>query len=171
MPAEFQILSLPPQFRSKLQFMLLVLLIPATLKPLQQKKYFDYLSEELNYLATVGLRCGPRGTIKAQVFGITLDLPGRDKFLSLRGYNSVHGCPDCLLEYVSKWKLMYLGSRRQLPPESPLRGRRCGDYQFIDEEPRPAAPLRTTALMHDCLQVLFHVLLHYCRCSQPCIAY
>lgn len=84
MPAEFQILSLPPQFRTKLKFMLLVMLIPATLKAFQQKKYFDYLAEELNDLATTGLR-GPRGTINVRVFGITLDLPGRDKFLQLRG--------------------------------------------------------------------------------------
>ena len=57
---------------------------------------------------------------------------------------------------------MYVGSRRQLPADSPLRRSRCGDYQFMDDEPRPAAPRRTTALMHDCLQVFVcgHVCTH-----------
>ena len=86
MPAEFQILSLPPKFRTKPEFMLLSLLIPAQLKARAQKKYFDYVVEtELNLMTTTGLP-GPRGMmVKASVFGITLDLPGRDKFLHLRG--------------------------------------------------------------------------------------
>ena len=82
MPAEFQILSLPPKLRTNTNYMLLSLLIPAKLKEASQKKYFDYLVDaELNYLATTGLR-RPSGRItKAKVFGVTLDLPVRDKFL------------------------------------------------------------------------------------------
>lgn len=47
-----------------------------------------------------------------------------------------------------------LGSRRQLPIDSPLRDRRCGLYHFIGEERRGPAKLRTTALMHNCLRLL-----------------
>ena len=49
---------------------------------------------------------------------------------------------------------MFLGSRRQLPADSPLRGRSFGPYHFIDEERRAPARLRTTRLMRDCLRVM-----------------
>ncbi len=48
---------------------------------------------------------------------------------------------------------MYLGSRRLLPLDSPLRQSKCGEFQFIDEERLGPPPTRTTALMHDCLQI------------------
>ena len=162
MPAEFQILSLPPQLRTNPDFMLLSLLIPATLKESSQKKYFDYLVKaELNYLATTGLsRPGGRKT-KAKVFGVTLDLPGRDKFLWLRGHNSVHGCPDCIIKYKSMWKMMFVGSRRLLPADSPLRAKKCGAYDFHAEEMRPPPPARTTALMRECLQVFGLLAFYY----------
>ena len=86
MPLVAKLLSLPPQIRSKTSHMLMIMLIPSKLKVAQQKKYFDYLVEvELNGLATTGLR-HPGGRTRVKVFGITLDLPGRDKFLWLRGW-------------------------------------------------------------------------------------
>ena len=85
MPAEFMILNLPPQFRSKPDYMFLSLLIPAHLKATAQKRYFDYLVDtELNPLATTGF-IHPRGRARVLVFSSTLDLPGRDKFFRLRG--------------------------------------------------------------------------------------
>lgn len=70
------------------------------------------------------------------------------------GFQSVHGCPDCINEYPSyDSKMMYLGTRRQLPPGSPLRQRRCGIYQFIRAEMRAPAARRTTEMMQMCLQV------------------
>ena len=153
MPAEFQILSLPPKLRTDTDFMLLTLLIPSKLKESSQKKYFDYIVDaELNYLATTGLRRPSGRMTKAKVFGITLDLPGRDKFLWLRGYASEQGCPDCLVKYKSMWKMMYVGTRQLLPANSPLRNKTCGEYEFHEEERRPAPPARTTRLMHECLQ-------------------
>ena len=73
------------------------------------------------------------------------------------GYNSVQGCPDCLIQYVSLWKMIYVGSRMLLPRDSPLREKRCGVYEFMSEEKRPAPPERTTALMRDCLQVCLFI--------------
>ena len=154
MSAEFQILSLPPKLRNNPDFMMLIMLIPARLKAASQKKYFDYLVDtELNYLSTTGVIRPSGNRTKVKVFGITLDLPGRDKFLWLRGYASVQGCPDCLLNYLPAWKMMYVGSRRLLPPNSSLRDKTCGVYEFHAEERRPPPPARTTRLMHECVQV------------------
>ena len=88
MPAVHKVLSLPPTLRNKSEYMMLTMLIPSKLKEGAQKKYFDYLVEvELNPMATIGLsNPDPAvGRTKAKIFGITLDLPGRDKFLWLRG--------------------------------------------------------------------------------------
>lgn len=84
-PLVCQMLSLPPNLRTKEEYMLLSMLFPATLKAGAQKKYFDFLvGVELNPLATVGVRHA-NGFTKVVVFGSTLDLPGRDNFFQLRG--------------------------------------------------------------------------------------
>ena len=86
MPAVYKFLSLAPKLRNKAQYMMLSMLIPSALKEDAQKKYFDYIVEvELNPMATIGLNNPAGGRTKAKIFGITLDLPGRDKFLWLRG--------------------------------------------------------------------------------------
>lgn len=51
-------------------------------------------------------------------------------------------------------KTMFIGSRRELPADSPLRSRRCGTYEFVSEERRGPARLRTTTLMQDCLRLM-----------------
>ena len=56
-PAEFVNLSLPPAIRTKTENILLLMLLPASLK-VGQKKYFDFAAEfELNYLAHTGIYC------------------------------------------------------------------------------------------------------------------
>ena len=87
MPGMYIILSLPPHLRYKPQYMLLSVLIPSSLKAASQKKFYDYIvANELNPLAVVGIRPRHRHSYtKVKVFGISLDLPGRDKFLWLRG--------------------------------------------------------------------------------------
>lgn len=86
MPAVNKFLSLAPKLRNRAEYMMLSMLIPSELKEGAQKKYFDYIVEvELNPMATIGLNNPTSGRTKAKVFGITLDLPGRDKFLWLRG--------------------------------------------------------------------------------------
>lgn len=63
---------------------------------------------------------------------------------------------------------MYLGTRRLLPADSPLRQRRCGAYHFIDEERRPPAAKRTTRLLNVCLQIKKdRDLQHVCGFSGP----
>ena len=111
---------------------------------------------ELNTLATTGIpHPSGRGAIKVAVFATPLDLPGRDKFFWLRGFNSVQGCPICVNIYPSHLsQVMHLGTRRQLPADSPLRQKSFGPYEFISEEERGPAPLRTTQLMKDCLRML-----------------
>ena len=85
MPGEFLNLSLPPQVRTRPEFMLLSMLMPSSLKAAAQKKYLDFLCIELNMLSTIGLRIPGGEQIKVKVFGSSLDLPGRDKFFQLRG--------------------------------------------------------------------------------------
>ena len=56
-----------------------------------------------------------------------------------------------------------IGARRQLPLNSPLRGRLCGSYQFFDQERRPPAALRTTRLMRYSLRIMQEEnLMHVC---------
>lgn len=86
MPAESIVLNVAPWLRGKPEYMMLHFLIPATLKEHEQKKYFDYMTIELNTLATTGIpHPSGRGVIKVAVFATPLDLPGRDKFFWLRG--------------------------------------------------------------------------------------
>ena len=56
-PAEFINLSLPPSERCKSEYILLLMLLPASLpKGRSQKKYYDFAASfELNELATKGL--------------------------------------------------------------------------------------------------------------------
>ena len=85
MPFEYAIMNLPPGLRMKVCYMLLSLLIPSSLKPEAQKKYFDYVVDtELNPLLTTGIRYD-HGIARVMIFGSPLDLPGRDKFFRLRG--------------------------------------------------------------------------------------
>ena len=164
-PVELEILSLPPKERIKEEYMPLSMLFSTTLKCAAQKKYFDFVvAVDLNPLATVGAR-HTSGFTKVIVFGTPLDLPGRDKFFRFRGYQSKHGCPDCVHENPTyNSKMMSIGgTRRLLPPDSPLRQRRCGVYQFVNAELRPPAAKRTTHLMKVCLQIAKDQnLLHVC---------
>ena len=67
----------------------------------------------------------------------------------------MHGCADCLHENPSYCgRMMYLGSRRHLPRNSPLRSRRCGVYHFVADERRGPPARRTTASMKLCLQIV-----------------
>ena len=79
----------------------------------------------------------------------------------------MHGCPDCVAKYPSHLsKMMYLGVRCLLPPDSPLRRQRYGVYQFINEELRAPPAKRTTQLMNVCLQILKDMdLQHVCGFS------
>jgi hypothetical protein len=71
------VLSLPPALRTRSEFMLLSMLMPANVKNYGQKKYFDFVSEfELQQLWHVGV-----SGVKVKVFASSMDTPGRADLL------------------------------------------------------------------------------------------
>lgn len=73
-PAEFINLSLPPALRSKAENIMLLMLVPATMKT-GQKKYFDFAASfELNDLCAIGIN-----GIRVMVFGASLDTKEREE--------------------------------------------------------------------------------------------
>ena len=73
-PAEFINLSLPPAIRSKAANILLLMLVPASMKR-GQKKYFDFAARyELNELCATGI-----DGVRVKVFGTSLDTKGREE--------------------------------------------------------------------------------------------
>ena len=76
-PLEFKNLSLPPAQREKIDHILLLMLIPNTLKGRALKKYFDFAAKfELNDLFYNGI-----DGIKVKVFSTSMDTPGRAELL------------------------------------------------------------------------------------------
>ena len=111
MPFEFVFMNLPPRFRTKVEYMMLSLLLPFTLKPQEQKKYFDYVIEtDLNPMLTTGIRYSGDLVARALVFGSPLDLPGRDKFFQLRGWCSLVHFNNSLTVHLSIHRI-HIGSR------------------------------------------------------------
>ena len=71
------ILSLSPALRTRAEFMLVSMLMPANIKNYGQKKYFDWASEfELQKLWDVGV-----SGVKVKVFASSMDTPGRADLL------------------------------------------------------------------------------------------
>lgn len=69
--------SLPPSIRGKIEYMLLLMLLPAHFKHTQQQKYWDFAaSYELNDLFHRGV-----AGVKAKVFSTSMDTPGRAELL------------------------------------------------------------------------------------------
>ena len=57
-PGGFMNLSLPPPARTKPEHMLMVIIIPTSLKEMSQKKYYDFMADyELNDLFYQGCLC------------------------------------------------------------------------------------------------------------------
>ena len=76
-PAEFVNLSLPPTERSKIENILLLMLLPNSMKGDQSKKYYDFAARyELNDLFNTGVN-----GVKVKVFSTTMDTPGRSELL------------------------------------------------------------------------------------------
>ena len=116
-PAEFVILSLPPAVRHRIENILLLMLLPSTMKNDQAKKYYDFAATfELNDLFDNGkwsfffyyyfvclrvtityvLNCvsGVNG-VKVKVFSTSMDTPGRSELLGMESSASYTGCPVC----------------------------------------------------------------------------
>ncbi len=103
-PAEFVNLSLPPSVRSKVENILLLMLLPSKLKADQAKKYYDFAAKfELNdlfhqgwdrllfvnktiilflflFIHRITQTTGIDG-VKVKVFSTTMDTPGRSELL------------------------------------------------------------------------------------------
>jgi len=76
-PLELKNLSLPPAQREKIDYILLLMLVPNTLKGRALKKYFDFAAKfELNDLFYNGI-----DGIKVKVFSTSMDTPGRAELL------------------------------------------------------------------------------------------
>ena len=76
-PLDFKNLSLPPAQREKIDYILLMMLVPDTLKGRALKKYFDFAAKfELNDLFHNGI-----DGIKVKVFSTSMDTPGRAELL------------------------------------------------------------------------------------------
>ena len=78
-PMEFMNLSLPPSVRGKACNMLLLMLLPSTLKGVEQKKFYDFAAtHELDEL----FRHGVLG-VKVKVFAASMDTKGREELLGM----------------------------------------------------------------------------------------
>ena len=79
-PFQYFICNLPPWLRYKLKHLLIHILIPAHLKGIRSKKYYDFLGKEMTDLYVNGV-----DGVKVIVFGTTLDTPGRRELLNMQG--------------------------------------------------------------------------------------
>ena len=77
-PLDFKVLSVPPAQREKIDYILLLMLVPDDgLKGRGLKKYFDFAAKyELNDLFYNGV-----DGIKVKVFSTSMDTPGRAELL------------------------------------------------------------------------------------------
>ena len=142
MPCELCVMSLPPSERYKPENMLLYMLIPPHFKANLQSKFFDYVvRRELRPLHLVGVN-----NLPVRIVGISLDLRGREKFLSQLNCISYYGCSVCRHRFLPglATKVTFTGARRLLPQGHPLRGKQFGAYDFIAVEQRNPPRFRTT---------------------------
>ena len=108
-PYEFTNWSLPPALRSKLDNILLLMLIPDSLKGGRAKKYFDFAAKfELNELYTTGV-CG----VKVKIFSSSMDTPGRAELLGMQACQAYQSCCVCTHTWTPgpRTKCMYDGYR------------------------------------------------------------
>lgn len=124
--------------------MLLYLLMPDKLKAARQGKYFNYVVDnELRDLHVHGIA----GYSSVRILGISMDLKGREKFLSQTTCGSYFGCAVCLTRFRKglRTKPTFVGARLWLPRDSPLRNEYHNGFDFICEEHGTPPALRTTA--------------------------
>ena len=159
-PAEYCVLSLPPSVRYQSKNMLCWLLMPPSLKASQQAKFFSFfVDHELRSLHTDGILGVP-----VRVFGVSLDLVGRDKFFWKKSCTSYNGCSVCDIHFRPGLhrKPVYIGARKWLPVNSPLRNIFYQGFDFICEERAGPPTSRTTnSVAEACILVAEEELEHY----------
>lgn len=153
MPAEFINLSLPPYLRYKTKNMLLWLLVPSQLSATAQLKYFKHVAiSDINPLKTQGLQDGNGRRVCVSVFGLSLDLKGREKFLNQTSVQSYNGCSTCRIKFEAGThrRLVHAVARRWLPPTHPLRGTRHDGHEFAQTEGKDPAMAKDTDFVLSC---------------------
>ena len=133
-PLAFMNFSLSPALRGKVKFMLLMMLIPATLKE-GQKKYYDFAADyELKRLSSEGI-----GGIKIKIFGTSMDTKGREELLGMQACQAYQSCWVCTHSWspgrlVGRRQCIFDGYRAFLAPGSRARRQtftyKGNKYQF-----------------------------------------
>ena len=102
----------------------------------------------VSYLTCSGIP-GPDGPVACKIFGVALDLKGKEKFLNQVTVQSYCGCSHCLIHYdQGPGGPVFSSARRLLPPDDPLRNQRADvhGYSFVfrnDERRGPPAEKTT----------------------------
>ena len=150
-PAEFVVLSLPPWLRYKLNNILISILLPDGMSAEAQKNFFDHvIAVDYNALFTDGFDVD--GThYNVHIFGTTLDLKGREKFLNQVSVQSYCGCSRCRNVFPKGCGGPRFAIARQfLPPGHPLRRRTYGPLLQYPSQERAGAPaIKDTAFVYD----------------------
>lgn len=149
-PLEFMILSLPPHLRVKARHMLLLMLIPSSLKAKESRKYLDWAADfEINDLHIHGI-----DGVRVIVYATSLDSPGRAELLCMQNHGAIYGCPYCQIAFDPglTTKPVFASYRRFLPLRHPWRQRRFVvdgyEYQFSNVERRlPPEPRSVTSTL------------------------
>ena len=136
MPCEFMLLNLPPWIRFKVENMFISMLIPHSLSPQAQRKYFNKVIEvDLNPMAREGLHVDKGPPVYVKVFGQTLDLKGKEKFLDQVSVQSYSGCSHCAVKFPQGNRGPRFGvARRYLPTGHPLRSQVSLPYEYPEAE-------------------------------------
>ena len=149
------ILNLPPHVRQNAKNILLQMLIPAHLKNQAARKYYDWAAKyEIRDLHVNGI-----DGICVEVYGTTLDSPGRAEMLCMQSHGAYYGCPHCEMMFSPGifTKPVFGGFRCYLPRRSPWRQRTFvvhgSVYHFPDIETRQQPKIRTTQSALECVQL------------------
>ena len=138
-PGEFIVLSLPPWLRYKQDNILISMLVQDGLSAEAQKKFFEKIIEvDFKPLFTEGVQSKCGNNIPVEIFGQTLDLKGREKFLNQVSVQSYVGCSHCRAVFPKGNGGPCFGiARKYLPDGHPLRAERFGhndQYQYAAAE-------------------------------------
>ena len=151
-PVQLFLASLPPWMRYKVQYMLVLMLLPPKVKGQAAKKYFGFAADyEMNDLHHVGV-----DGVRFLLYGSTLDTPGRRELLCMQAVTAFYPCPFCTHTWQPGLRSqVYGGFRRFLPLHHPWRAKTFSFkghlYEFRDHERRPPPIERTDALVKSML--------------------
>ena len=154
-PLEFINLSLPPALRNKIDNILLLMLVPDTLKA-GQKKYFDFAAKyELNDLFINGVE-----GVKVKIFSSSMDTPGRAELLNMQAVQAYQSCCVCTHTWSKgppRCPCIYDGYRRFLGADARGRDARVAwhghVFHYRDVEQRPQPRQRDDKLVHAAIRL------------------